>query len=65
MQTQGQFLEKLGATKMPKVSGRGTELEEQLRQKRAIEVLTNPEGLGQIRVMAFSRSVEGALKGIA
>ena len=64
LQTQAQFLMALGASRLPEMNARGTELEAQLSRRRAAAALGDPEGLGRVQVMAFSRGVEGELGGL-
>ena len=58
VRTQAQFLNELGVTGSPDLRARAAALEVELNRRRAVEVLTDPEGLGRIRVMAFSRGLE-------
>ena len=64
VRTQAQFLSELGATGSPDLRTREAALEAELSRRRAVEVLTDPEGLGRIRVMAFSRGLERVPEGL-
>ena len=64
IRSQAQFLSELGATGSPDLRAREAALEVELSRRRAVEVLTDPEGLGRIQVMAFSRSLEQAPEGL-
>ena len=64
VRTQAQFLNELGVIGSPDLRARAAALEVELSRRRAVEVLTDPEGLGRIWVMAFSRGLERAPEGL-
>lgn len=66
VQSQAQFLAAIGATQAPAVAAAGQRapLEAYLSRRRAIEVLSDPAGLGRIQALGFSRGIDGPLLGL-
>jgi len=68
LQSQAEFLSAMGATAMEGVAegtvARGGSVETYLSRRRAVEMLTDPGGLGRIQVMALGRGVEAAVMGL-
>ena len=66
VRSQAEYLMELGVAQAPDLGARGAELEAELSRRRAVEVLTDPEGLGRVQVMAFSRGLEtGTQEGLS
>ncbi len=65
--SQAALLAEIGATQMPAAAsgGRGAELDGYLARRRAVEVLSDPGGLGRIRALAFARGFAGTLRGLS
>jgi SAM-dependent MidA family methyltransferase len=68
VQSQAEFLSAVGAAAMESVAegtgagGRG--VESYLSRRRAVEMLTDPGGLGRIQVMAFGRGLDAEIMGL-
>ena len=66
VRSQAEWLAAMGATMLTPVASvpGGPELDDHLARRRAVQLLSDPAGLGRIQVMAFARGAAPTLPGI-
>ena len=66
VRSQAEWLAAMGATMLAPVASvpGGPELDDHLARRRAVQLLSDPAGLGRIQVMAFARGAAPTLPGI-
>ncbi len=66
VRSQAEFLAAIGAAEAAGIdgAGRGAAMDDYLARRRAIEVLSDPAGLGRIQVMAYAVDLNAELPGL-